>query len=90
MDALLANINSDNGADLTSQRDALIAQYNQVGSGMVLYRIADDNARNTLEIPAHIIKDTGVGNPTASALHESENATVKEAVQNIQTVCSRC
>jgi hypothetical protein len=40
VDAVLATINTDDGADLTSQRAALIA----LGSrGAVLYRLSDDN-----------------------------------------------
>ncbi|HEV7398512.1 MAG TPA: Calx-beta domain-containing protein [Pyrinomonadaceae bacterium] len=45
VDALLANINNDIGADLTSERDGLVLQYNQGGTGMVLYRTADDNGQ---------------------------------------------
>ena len=45
VDAILATINSDLGVNLTSQRSALIA----LGSrGMVLYRLADDNASNPI------------------------------------------
>lgn len=43
VDALLANLMSDSGVDLGSQRNALITQFNQDGAGMVLYRVADDN-----------------------------------------------
>lgn len=42
---ILAQMNSDLGADLTSQKDALVA----LGSrGAVLYRLADDNASNPI------------------------------------------
>ena len=44
VDALLANIQTASGANLTSQRDALIALHNTSGRGAVLYRLADDNA----------------------------------------------
>jgi hypothetical protein len=43
VDALLANILNDNGADLSSQRTALINLFNQGGTGLVLYRVADDS-----------------------------------------------
>jgi hypothetical protein len=43
VDALLANVLSDSGADLSSQRTALIDLFNQGGTGMVLYRVADDS-----------------------------------------------
>ncbi|MCU1268383.1 MAG: hypothetical protein JWM21_4701 [Acidobacteria bacterium] len=43
VDAILNTINTDAGADLTSQRDALIAIFNQGGRGEVLYHLADDN-----------------------------------------------
>jgi hypothetical protein len=45
VDALLANINTDIGVDLGSQRQALIDLFNQGGRGAVLYRIADDNTQ---------------------------------------------
>ena len=44
VDALLANIQSASGANLTSQRDALIVLHGSGGRGTVLYRLADDNA----------------------------------------------
>ncbi|HEX8096964.1 MAG TPA: hypothetical protein VF507_02965, partial [Pyrinomonadaceae bacterium] len=44
VDALLATIKNDSGADLTSQRTALINLFNSGGRGAVLYRLADDNA----------------------------------------------
>jgi hypothetical protein len=43
IDALLANVLSDSGADLGLQRTALIDLFNQGGTGMVLYRVADDS-----------------------------------------------
>jgi len=45
VDALLATIQTASGANLTSQRDALITLFNQGGRGMVLYRLADDNVQ---------------------------------------------
>jgi hypothetical protein len=50
VDAILSNIRSDTGVDLTSQRTALINLYNQNGGGItgrgaVLYRLADDNTQ---------------------------------------------
>ncbi|HEV7397416.1 MAG TPA: Calx-beta domain-containing protein, partial [Pyrinomonadaceae bacterium] len=48
VDALLANIQSDLGVNLSSQRDALITLYNSGGRGAVLYRLADDNAQNPI------------------------------------------
>jgi predicted NUDIX family NTP pyrophosphohydrolase len=45
VDALLATIRNDVGADLSSQRAALINLYNSGGRGTVLYRLADDNAQ---------------------------------------------
>ncbi len=44
VDALLANIQAATGANLTSQRDALIAVHNTNGRGGALNRLADDNA----------------------------------------------
>jgi hypothetical protein len=43
VDAILATIKDDTGADLASQRDALIVLFNQGGRGTVIYRLADDN-----------------------------------------------
>jgi subtilisin family serine protease len=43
VDAVLAAILNDIGADLTSQREALIVLFNSGGRGMVMYRLADDN-----------------------------------------------
>ena len=43
VDALLTRIKNDSGADLTSQRTALINLFNQGGRGALLYRLADDN-----------------------------------------------
>src|SRR5262249_49223334 len=45
VDALLARISSDSGADLSSQRTALLNLFNQSGRGAVLYRLADDNVQ---------------------------------------------
>jgi hypothetical protein len=46
VDALLATIKNDLGADLTSERNALIGLYNSDGRGAVLYRLADDNVQS--------------------------------------------
>jgi hypothetical protein len=54
VDALLAVIQNDAGADLSSQRDALIALFNAGGRGAVLYRLADDNATNPINNRAFI------------------------------------
>jgi hypothetical protein len=43
VDAVLATIRNDSGADLTSQRDALITLFDSGGRGAVIYRLADDN-----------------------------------------------
>jgi hypothetical protein len=43
VDAILNTIRNDSGADLTSQRTALIDLFNSGGRGAVLYRLADDN-----------------------------------------------
>ncbi len=43
VDALLATVKIDLGADLTTQRNALIALFNSGGRGNVVYRLADDN-----------------------------------------------
>src|SRR3954462_3161424 len=43
VDAILTNINTDIGANLSSQTEALIALFNQGGRGAVIYRLADDN-----------------------------------------------
>jgi Tol biopolymer transport system component len=45
VDAVLATIKNDIGADLTSQRTALINHFNTGGRGAVLYRLADDNTQ---------------------------------------------
>jgi uncharacterized repeat protein (TIGR01451 family) len=52
VDAMLATIKDDSGADVTSQRDALISLFNQTGTGLsgraaVLYWLAYDNAQTT-------------------------------------------
>ena len=44
VDALLANIQASDGANLAGQRDALIALFNSGGRGAVMYRLAEDNA----------------------------------------------
>lgn len=49
VDAVLTAIRNDSGADLTSQRQALLDLFNQAGNGnagrgTVMYRLADDNA----------------------------------------------
>lgn len=44
VDAMLATIRDDTGADLTSQRAALITLFNQGGRAAVVYRLADDDA----------------------------------------------
>ncbi len=54
VDALLANINTDIGIDLSSQRAALLDLFNQGGRGAVLYRLADDNAGNPINNRAFI------------------------------------
>jgi hypothetical protein len=43
VDAVLGTIQAASGANLTSQRDALIAQFNSGGRGAVLFRLAEDN-----------------------------------------------
>jgi Tol biopolymer transport system component len=45
VDAILATIKNDLGADLTSQQPALITFFNSGGRAAVLYRLADDNAQ---------------------------------------------
>jgi len=42
---VLATIKNDLGADLVSQRQALINLFNSGGRGAVLYRLADDNVQ---------------------------------------------
>lgn len=44
VDAALATINNDLGVNMSSQRDGLIALFNSGGRGLVMYRLADDNA----------------------------------------------
>jgi hypothetical protein len=46
VDAELATIKNDSGADLASQRNALINLFNSGGRGAVLYRLADDNLQS--------------------------------------------
>lgn len=53
VDAVLATISNDLGANLTSQRQALIDLFNQgssvtAGRANVIYRLADDNASNPI------------------------------------------
>lgn len=43
VDAVLTTVANDIGADLTSQRQALIDLFNHGGRGEVIYRLADDN-----------------------------------------------
>lgn len=45
VDAILARIALDSGINVNSQRNALIALFNQGGRGAVLYRLADDNVQ---------------------------------------------
>jgi hypothetical protein len=47
VDALLATILSDSGANLSSQRDTLIAHLNTGGRGLVLFHLANDYWNNT-------------------------------------------
>jgi Domain of unknown function (DUF4214) len=54
VDAVLATINNDLGADLIGQRSALITLFNAAGRGAVLYRLADDNAINPINNHAFI------------------------------------
>ena len=54
VDAILATIQTADNVDLTSQRQALIDQYNVGGRGMVLYRLSDDNAQNPINNQAFI------------------------------------
>ena len=46
VDAVLANIKTDSGVDLSSQSGALLALFNSGGRGAVMYRLADDNAQS--------------------------------------------
>jgi glucose/arabinose dehydrogenase len=48
VDAVLLTIRNDVGVDLTSQRNALINQFNLGGRGAVLYRLADDSQSNPI------------------------------------------
>jgi hypothetical protein len=45
IDAILATIANDTGADLASQKEALLTLINSGGRGAVVYRLADDNAQ---------------------------------------------
>ena len=44
VDALIANIQAADGANLTGQRDNLINLFNNGGRGAVMFRLAEDNA----------------------------------------------
>ena len=48
VDALLGSIQAASGANLASQRDALISLFGTGGRGAVLYRLADDNTANPI------------------------------------------
>lgn len=59
VDAILANIQTADGVNLTAQRQTLIDQYTSAGGGnagraQVLYRLADDNAQNPVNNQALI------------------------------------
>jgi hypothetical protein len=54
VDAVLATIKNDLGVDLSTQRQALIDQFNTGGRGNVVYRLADDNAQNPINNRAFI------------------------------------
>jgi hypothetical protein len=59
VDAILATIQTADAVNLSSQRQALIDQYNNAGGGnagraMVLYRLADDNAQSPINNQAFI------------------------------------
>jgi hypothetical protein len=54
VDAILATLQSADGVNLSAQRQALIDQFNLGGRGMVLYRLADDNAQNPINNQAFI------------------------------------
>src|SRR6185312_678326 len=45
VDMILTTLSSEVGADLSSQRQALIDLFNQGGRGAALYRLADDNTQ---------------------------------------------
>jgi hypothetical protein len=45
VDAVLTTVRNDVGADLRSQRQSLIDQFNQGGREAVIYRLADDNVQ---------------------------------------------
>ncbi|MGH3849568.1 MAG: DUF4214 domain-containing protein, partial [Pseudonocardiaceae bacterium] len=46
VDALIANIQTASGANLTSQRSVLLSELTAGGRGRVLYRLAQDDAQN--------------------------------------------
>jgi Tol biopolymer transport system component len=54
VDAVLATIKNELGADLDSQRTPLIAIFNSGGRGGVMYRLADDNGSNPINNQALI------------------------------------
>lgn len=47
IDAVLSTIRNSTGADLTSQRSALLELYNDGGRAAILYRLADDDLANS-------------------------------------------
>jgi hypothetical protein len=51
---ILATIQTADGVDLSAQTNALINEYNTGGRGRVLYRLADDNAQNPINMQAFI------------------------------------
>ena len=57
IDALLARIKRDIGADLIVQRSALVDLFNQAGRGAVLYHLADDNPTNPISNRALIDRE---------------------------------
>ena len=54
VDAVLGNIQAASGANLTAQRDALIALFGTGGRGAVMYRLADATAGNPIVNTAFI------------------------------------
>jgi hypothetical protein len=54
INALLATIQSADASDLSSQSAALMTLYNQGGRGMVVYRLADQDAANPINNQAFI------------------------------------
>ena len=51
VDALLATILTDSGANLSSQRDTLIAHFNTGGCGLVLFHLANDYWNTNCVVP---------------------------------------